>query len=63
MQWPATVRFDPAYRTPRGPLGPWMAPGQYRVVLTVDGKQYSEPLTVQPNPYGWHPLAQCPHNC
>ncbi|HEX7324529.1 MAG TPA: hypothetical protein VF292_04130, partial [Rhodanobacteraceae bacterium] len=49
--------------TPRGPLGPWMEPGQYRVVLTVDGKNYSQTFTVQPNPYGWHPLMPHPGTC
>ncbi len=50
-------------RTPRGPLGPWMPPGRYRVVLTVDGKQYNQPLTVRPNPYGWHPVVPHPGAC
>jgi len=34
------------HRTPRGPLGSLVPPGQYRVVLTVDGINYSAPLTV-----------------
>ncbi|HEX7349178.1 MAG TPA: hypothetical protein VF264_05985 [Rhodanobacteraceae bacterium] len=50
-------------RTPLGPVGPWMPAGPYRVVLTVDGKQYSQPLTVQPNPYGWHPAMPHPGTC
>ncbi|HEU0278012.1 MAG TPA: hypothetical protein VFQ95_09350 [Rhodanobacteraceae bacterium] len=50
-------------RTPRGSLGPWAAPGQYRAVLAVDGKDYSQPFTVLPNPYGWHPDAPHPGTC
>jgi photosystem II stability/assembly factor-like uncharacterized protein len=37
-------------RTPRAPIGPLVLPGQYRVVLTVGGKEYSAPLTVQADP-------------
>ena len=37
-------------RTPRVPIGPLVLPGQYRVVLTVGGKEYSAPLTVQADP-------------
>ena len=37
-------------RTPRAPMGPLVLPGQYRVVLTVGGKEYSAPLTVQADP-------------
>lgn len=29
---------------------PWVMPGQYTVVLTVDGKSYTQPLTVQMDP-------------
>lgn len=29
---------------------PWVLPGQYTVVLTVNGKSYSQPLTVQMDP-------------
>lgn len=43
------------HRTPRGPLGSLVSPGKYRVVLTVDGKDYSQELTVSPNPYGYVP--------
>lgn len=50
-------------RTPRGPLGPWMEPGHYRVVLSVDGNDYSQPFTVRPNPYGWHPAQRHPGTC
>jgi hypothetical protein len=36
--------------TPETPMGPLVLPGQYRVVLTVGGKEYSAPLTVQADP-------------
>src|SRR5262249_45224649 len=36
--------------TPRGPLGPRALPGQYAVKLTVNGKSYSEPLTIKMDP-------------
>ncbi|MGH8128895.1 MAG: hypothetical protein ACRETC_11160, partial [Gammaproteobacteria bacterium] len=44
--------FGPAvlHRTPRGPRGPLVLPGQYRIVLAVDGKNYSAPLTVRTDP-------------
>ena len=29
---------------------PWIMPGQYTVVLTVNGKSYSQPLTIQMDP-------------
>src|SRR6185437_11137889 len=37
-------------RTPRAPMGPLVLPDQYRVVLTVGGKEYSAPLTVEADP-------------
>jgi hypothetical protein len=30
--------------------GPWMPPGSYQVKLTVDGKAYTQPLLVKPDP-------------
>ena len=36
--------------TPRYPLGPAVLPGRYTVKLTVDGKSYSQPLTVKMDP-------------
>ena len=36
--------------TPRFPLGPAVLPGAYTVRLTVDGKSYSQPLTVKMDP-------------
>lgn len=38
------------HRTPLGPLGPLATPGQYRVVLTVNGKDYSQPLSLRAAP-------------
>ena len=38
-------------QTPRyQPQGPLVAPGQFEVVLTVNGQDYRQPLTVQPDP-------------
>lgn len=45
------------HRTPRGPQGPLVVPGHYRVVLTVDGTDYSAPLVVRPSPYSRATLA------
>jgi photosystem II stability/assembly factor-like uncharacterized protein len=36
--------------TPQWPLGAWAMPGQYTVKLTVDGKSYTQPLTVRMDP-------------
>ena len=36
--------------TAPGPTSPWAMPGKYTVVLTADGKKYSQPLTVQMDP-------------
>lgn len=36
--------------TPRSPLGAWALPGHYTVKLTVDGKSYTQPLTVKMDP-------------
>ncbi|MGH7619617.1 MAG: hypothetical protein ACREPM_20580, partial [Gemmatimonadaceae bacterium] len=36
--------------TPREPRGPWAAPGQYTVRLTVGGKSYTAPLTIKMDP-------------
>ncbi len=33
-----------------GPQGEWMPPGTYTVKLTVDGKSYTQPLVVKPDP-------------
>jgi hypothetical protein len=39
------------------PSGPWVMPGQYTVVLTVNGKSYSQPLTVKMDPRVKTPIA------
>src|SRR5207247_1648275 len=36
--------------TAPAPTSPWVAPGDYTVVLTVDGKSFAQPLTVQMDP-------------
>ena len=36
--------------TPRDPEGPWVVPGTYTVRLTVNGKTYTQPLTVRMDP-------------
>ena len=37
-------------RTPSGPMGPFVAPGTYRVRLRVDGQIFEQPLTVVMDP-------------
>jgi photosystem II stability/assembly factor-like uncharacterized protein len=37
-------------RTPSGPVGPFVAPGTYRVRLTVDSQTFEQPLTVEMDP-------------
>ena len=36
--------------TAPAPTSPWVAPGDYTVVLTVDGQSFAQPLTVQMDP-------------
>jgi hypothetical protein len=38
------------FNTAAPPNSPWVAPGQYTVKLTVDGKSYTQPLTVKADP-------------
>jgi hypothetical protein len=38
------------HNTAPAPSGPWVMPGQYTVVLTVNGKSYSQPLAVKMDP-------------
>jgi len=38
------------YNTVPVPTSPWIMPGQYTAVLTVDGQKYTQPLTVQMDP-------------
>ncbi len=57
MHWPApdVMGFDfpisaIPHDTPRFPLGPAAMPGQYTVRLTVDGKAYTQTLTLKMDP-------------
>ncbi|HLG95434.1 MAG TPA: YCF48-related protein [Bryobacteraceae bacterium] len=45
------------HNTPRGPRGPIALPGQYSVRLTVNGKSYTQPLTIRMDPRVKTPLA------
>jgi photosystem II stability/assembly factor-like uncharacterized protein len=36
--------------TPQLPLGAWAMPGNYTVKLTIDGKAYTQPLTIRMDP-------------
>jgi hypothetical protein len=48
---PRSYPIAAIYRdTPSEPRGPLVLPGEYRVRLTVNGKTYSEPLTVKMDP-------------
>ena len=38
------------FNSPSGASTPWVAPGTYTVKLTVDGKSYSQPITVKQDP-------------
>lgn len=38
------------YNTARAPRGPWVVPGTYTVRLTVNGRTYTQPLTVRMDP-------------
>jgi photosystem II stability/assembly factor-like uncharacterized protein len=44
------------HNTPRAPTSPWVMPGQYTVKLTVDGRSYTQPLTVKMDPRVKTPL-------
>ena len=50
------MRYEGATRVPRSPLwaggtdGPQAVPGKYQVRLTVNGKQYTAPLEIVPDP-------------
>jgi photosystem II stability/assembly factor-like uncharacterized protein len=45
------------HNTAPQPSGPWAQPGQYTVVLTANGKSYSQPLTIKMDPRVKTPLA------
>jgi photosystem II stability/assembly factor-like uncharacterized protein len=38
------------HNTAPRPTSPWIMPGKYTVVLTVDGQKYTQPLTVEMDP-------------
>ena len=40
------------------PTSPWVMPGQYKVVLTVDGQRYEQPLTATMDPRVTTPTAE-----
>jgi len=44
------------HNTPLVPLGAWALPGSYTVRLTVDGKSYTQPLTLKMDPRIQRPL-------
>ena len=57
MHYPPVPGVEPEYpiaaiphNTAPQPTGPWAMPGQYTVVLTVNGKSYSQPLTIKMDP-------------
>ncbi len=57
---PGAEKEYPIAAVPRNtapqPSGPWAMPGDYTVVLTVDGKAYSQPLTIKMDPRVKTPL-------
>jgi len=46
-EYPMTATYR---NTPPTATSPWVAPGNYTVVLTADGKSFTQPLTVQMDP-------------
>jgi photosystem II stability/assembly factor-like uncharacterized protein len=57
MHLPPVPGADPEYpiaaipgKTAPDPTGPWAAPGKYTVVLTANGKSYTQPLTLKMDP-------------
>jgi photosystem II stability/assembly factor-like uncharacterized protein len=64
MHYPQVPGIEPEYpiaavphNTAPQPTGPWAMPGQYTVVLTVNGKSYTQPLTIKIDPRVKTPLA------
>jgi hypothetical protein len=56
----ASLRFPISaiyMNTPRVPTGPWVLPGRYTVRMTVDGRTYTQPLTVKMDPRVTTPAA------
>jgi photosystem II stability/assembly factor-like uncharacterized protein len=57
MHYPDVPGVDAEYpiaaiphNTAPQPSGPWALPGQYTIVLTANGKSYSQPLTIKMDP-------------
>lgn len=57
MHYPPTPGIKPEYpiaavphNTAPQPTSPWAMPGQYKIVLTVNGQSYTQPLTIQMDP-------------
>jgi photosystem II stability/assembly factor-like uncharacterized protein len=57
MHYPPVPDVEPVFpmaatyrNTPPTATSPWVAPGNYTVVLSVDGRSFSQPLTVQMDP-------------
>jgi photosystem II stability/assembly factor-like uncharacterized protein len=64
MHYPRVPGIKPEYpiaavpwNTAPSPTSPWVMPGKYMVVLTVDGQKYTQPLTVQMDPRVKTPVA------
>ena len=54
MHYPPVPGIKPEYpiaavpwNTAPAPTSPWVMPGKYRIVLTVDGQRYTQPLTMR----------------
>jgi len=64
MHYPPVSGIRPEYpiaavpeNTAPQPTSPWIMPGKYTVVLTIDGQKYSQPLTVEMDPRVKTPVA------
>jgi hypothetical protein len=64
MHYPPVPGVEPEYpiaaiphNTAPQPTSPWAMPGQYTVVLTVNGKSYRQPLSIKMDPRVKTPLA------
>jgi len=64
MHYPPVPGIKPEYpiaavpeNTAPQPTSPWIMPGKYTVVLTVKGRKYTQPLTVEMDPRVKMPIA------
>jgi photosystem II stability/assembly factor-like uncharacterized protein len=64
MHYPRVPGIKPEYpiaavpwNTAPAPTSPWVMPGKYTAVLTVDGQKYTQPLAVQMDPRVKTPVA------